>query len=130
MEATWRGSLGLLDRWGGFGGLITAGKIFLPAKPGEPAGRTRENVFMWRNSLQNETTNAHTYSLEWTVNKKAKINVKCAETFSFSSIGLFVLFYRALPHFHSEGSALFVRVVTRLKEYFFSSGIWCSVNII
>lgn len=46
MEATWRGSLlGLMERCGGFGGLITAGKdIFLPAETGEPAGRTRENV--------------------------------------------------------------------------------------
>lgn len=46
MVAIWRGSLlGLLDRCGGFGGPITAGKgIGPPVEPGEPAGRTKENV--------------------------------------------------------------------------------------
>lgn len=44
MEATCRGSLlGLVLRWGGFGGLITAGKDnFLSDGTGEPAERARE----------------------------------------------------------------------------------------
>lgn len=38
-EAFWRGSLlGLLDRSGGFGGLITPKDIFLPVELGESAG--------------------------------------------------------------------------------------------
>lgn len=46
MEATWRGSvLGLIERCGSFGGLITAGKdIFLPVVAREPAERATENV--------------------------------------------------------------------------------------
>lgn len=46
MEATWRGStLGLIERCGSFGGLITAGKdIFLLGVAGEPPERTEENV--------------------------------------------------------------------------------------
>lgn len=38
MVATWRGSrLGLMERCGSFGGLITAGKdILLPGEHGEP----------------------------------------------------------------------------------------------
>lgn len=43
MEATWRGSLvGLVLRWGGFGGLITASKDnFLSDGSGERAERER-----------------------------------------------------------------------------------------
>lgn len=51
MEATCRGSLlGLVLRWGGFGGLITAGKDnFLSDGTGEPAERAREkfSAFIW-----------------------------------------------------------------------------------
>lgn len=49
-EAIWRGSLrGLLDRWGGFGGLITpVTDIFLPTEPGEPAEWTqRERLYVY-----------------------------------------------------------------------------------
>lgn len=46
MEATWRGSLqGLLERCGGFGGLITEGKgILLLSATVEPAGRQCEHI--------------------------------------------------------------------------------------
>lgn len=46
MEATWRGSLqGLLERCGGFGGLITEGKgILLLSATVEPAGRQCECI--------------------------------------------------------------------------------------
>lgn len=37
---------------------MTAGKdIFLPAEPGEGAGRTRENALISRHLLQNEADN-------------------------------------------------------------------------
>lgn len=44
MEATWRGSLlGLVLRWGGFGGLVTVGKDnFLSDGTGESTERVRE----------------------------------------------------------------------------------------
>lgn len=46
MEAIWCGSLGLLHRCGGFGGLRTAGKdIFLPPDPEEPAGEITAHIF-------------------------------------------------------------------------------------
>lgn len=48
MEATWRGSLGLLVRWGGCGGLLTeTEELFLLSEIEEPAGRTRGCVSVY-----------------------------------------------------------------------------------
>ena len=83
-EATWRCRLlGLLGRWGGFGGLLTAGKgIFLSTEPGEPAGRTgeRKSVFVWNNEgkMRRITNNQLSYLCSQQKAKKIVIFLRCS----------------------------------------------------